>query len=214
LSVDPDVAETGEPYAFTGDDPLNATDPLGLMVNGGPGEPIAGMSSSTAVAANKLDAKDSINGQIDNDAAYMAENGSGPISPLMVVTALGLFVPGLDDGPDEAALAAEEAAARAADIARAAAEEGAAENAALDLDNLSPKIVRQMEQRGWTSEQIQDAFDKGEPVNAVNKATGGAATRYINPDTGQSVVIDNATGQVIQVGGPGFRFGPGSGDVP
>jgi uncharacterized protein RhaS with RHS repeats len=32
LSVDPDVADTGQPYAFTGDDPLNATDPLGLMV--------------------------------------------------------------------------------------------------------------------------------------------------------------------------------------
>jgi hypothetical protein len=30
LSVDPDVAETGEPYSFTADDPLNATDPLGL----------------------------------------------------------------------------------------------------------------------------------------------------------------------------------------
>jgi hypothetical protein len=28
--VDPDLAETGQPYAFTGDDPLNATDPLGL----------------------------------------------------------------------------------------------------------------------------------------------------------------------------------------
>ena len=30
MSVDPDVGETGQPYAFTGDDPLNATDPLGL----------------------------------------------------------------------------------------------------------------------------------------------------------------------------------------
>ena len=30
LSVDPDVAETGQPYAFTEDDPLNVTDPLGL----------------------------------------------------------------------------------------------------------------------------------------------------------------------------------------
>ena len=28
--MDPDLAETGQPYAFTGDDPLNATDPLGL----------------------------------------------------------------------------------------------------------------------------------------------------------------------------------------
>ena len=30
LSVDPDLAETGQPYAFTADDPLNSTDPLGL----------------------------------------------------------------------------------------------------------------------------------------------------------------------------------------
>jgi hypothetical protein len=30
LSVDPDVMETGEPYAFTDNDPLNMTDPLGL----------------------------------------------------------------------------------------------------------------------------------------------------------------------------------------
>jgi RHS repeat-associated protein len=30
LSVDPEVAVTGQPYAFTGDDPVNATDPLGL----------------------------------------------------------------------------------------------------------------------------------------------------------------------------------------
>ena len=31
ISVDPDLAQTGEPYAFTGDDPLNLTDPLGLF---------------------------------------------------------------------------------------------------------------------------------------------------------------------------------------
>jgi len=30
LSIDPRVTSTGQPYAFTGDDPLNATDPLGL----------------------------------------------------------------------------------------------------------------------------------------------------------------------------------------
>src|ERR1700729_2286895 len=29
LSVDPDLAETGQPYAFTGDNPINGTDPLG-----------------------------------------------------------------------------------------------------------------------------------------------------------------------------------------
>lgn len=30
ISVDPDVSTTDQPYAFTGDDPLNSTDPLGL----------------------------------------------------------------------------------------------------------------------------------------------------------------------------------------
>lgn len=30
----------------------------------------------------------------------------------------------------------------------------------------------------------------------------------LSPTTGQSVVIDNATGEIIQVGGPGFKYGP------
>jgi uncharacterized protein RhaS with RHS repeats len=40
LSVDPLVAETGQPYAYTADDPVNGTDPLGLitLVGGGSAE--------------------------------------------------------------------------------------------------------------------------------------------------------------------------------
>jgi RHS repeat-associated protein len=34
ISVDPLVAETGQPFAFTNDDPLNETDPLGLIGKG------------------------------------------------------------------------------------------------------------------------------------------------------------------------------------
>jgi hypothetical protein len=34
LSIDPDVASTNQPYAFTNDDPLNAVDPLGLETVG------------------------------------------------------------------------------------------------------------------------------------------------------------------------------------
>jgi RHS repeat-associated protein len=30
INVDPDVAETGQPYAYVGDDPVDGTDPLGL----------------------------------------------------------------------------------------------------------------------------------------------------------------------------------------
>ena len=80
--------------------------------------------------------------------------------------------------------------------------------------NISSKIIRQMEQRGWTREMINATVQRGERIDAINKATGNPATRYINPETGQSVVIDNVTGDVIHVGGPGFKYGPGSGDLP
>ena len=83
-----------------------------------------------------------------------------------------------------------------------------------NYQGLGDKIARQMKLRGWTNEQIQDAFENGEQVKAVNKATGGDATRYVNPTTGQSVVIDDTTGKIIQVGKAGFVFGPGSGDYP
>jgi len=82
-----------------------------------------------------------------------------------------------------------------------------------NLENLSPKINKQMGQRGWTPEQIKEAFDYGKQVSAVNKANGNSSTRYIHPDTGQSVVIENKTGEVIHVGGKGFKYGLSSGDI-
>ncbi|MEW5978410.1 MAG: RHS repeat-associated core domain-containing protein [Acidobacteriota bacterium] len=76
------------------------------------------------------------------------------------------------------------------------------------LDRLSPKILRQMQTRGWTRVEIQEAFEKGQQFPAVNRLRGAntPATRYVHPSTGKSVVIDNASGEVIQVGAPGFRF--------
>jgi RHS repeat-associated protein len=79
---------------------------------------------------------------------------------------------------------------------------------------ISPKIERQMARRGWTSQQVDEAVRSGKQVRAVNKATGNPATRYVHPDTGQSVVIDDVTGEVVHVGGPGFSYGLGSGDLP
>ena len=76
------------------------------------------------------------------------------------------------------------------------------------------KIQRQMGGRGWTPEQIDAAVRTGQRIDAVNKYTGGAATRYVNPVTGQSVVIDNASNRVLQVGKQGGLYGPDSGDVP
>jgi len=76
------------------------------------------------------------------------------------------------------------------------------------------KILKQMGPRGWTQEAIDEAVTSGKQFKAINKATGNPATRYVNPNTGQSVVVDNVTGDVIHVGGPGFKYGSGSGDLP
>jgi hypothetical protein len=45
LSVDPKVSQTDQPYAFAGDSPLNATDPLGLSISGTNGESCISLSA-------------------------------------------------------------------------------------------------------------------------------------------------------------------------
>lgn len=74
------------------------------------------------------------------------------------------------------------------------------------LVKISPKIARQMQKRGWTETQIQEAIEAGQRLPAKNLANGHEAIRYVHPTTGQSVVVDKVTGQVIHVGGPGFRY--------
>jgi hypothetical protein len=69
------------------------------------------------------------------------------------------------------------------------------------------KWASQFSKRGWTAEQVTEAVTKGksfEAVNMVNKANG--ATRYVHPTTGQSVVIDNVTKELLHVGGHGFKY--------
>jgi hypothetical protein len=70
----------------------------------------------------------------------------------------------------------------------------------------SGKISRQMVSRGWTAQAVQEAIAKGRQFPAINKATGNSAIRYVHPRTGQSVVVDSVTKEVIHVGGPGFRY--------
>ena len=85
-----------------------------------------------------------------------------------------------------------------------AARAAGAAAAAVDVANLSNKIVRQMASRGWTAQEITETVQNGKAYSVLNKATGGAATEYINPANGKFVVVDNATKQVLQVSGPGF----------
>jgi hypothetical protein len=45
LSVDPMISQTDQPYVFTNDSPLNATDPLGLSISGTNGESCISLSA-------------------------------------------------------------------------------------------------------------------------------------------------------------------------
>lgn len=63
----------------------------------------------------------------------------------------------------------------------------------------------QMNNRGWTVDQINEAIEKGEQFSAPNDVNpGNAATRYVNPTTGRYVVMDNVTNEILQLGGDGF----------
>jgi hypothetical protein len=64
-----------------------------------------------------------------------------------------------------------------------------------------------MAQRGWTPQQISEAIANGQQLPAVNSVnSGNAATRYVHPTTGRSVVVDNVSAEVIHVGGDGFVY--------
>ena len=68
------------------------------------------------------------------------------------------------------------------------------------------KLRRQMAARGWTDDQIAEAVASGARVAAANRETDRPATRYIHPETGRSVVIEDESGEVIHVGGDGFIY--------
>ena len=69
------------------------------------------------------------------------------------------------------------------------------------------KWAGQLSKRGWTVEQITEAVSKGKSFNAVNMVNkANSATRYVHPTTGQSVVIDKVTKELLHVGGKGFKY--------
>ncbi|MDD3020688.1 MAG: hypothetical protein PHX61_06875 [Alphaproteobacteria bacterium] len=72
------------------------------------------------------------------------------------------------------------------------------------IENLSPKIEKQMLERSWAKQSLQEALDNTPGIPAIGKK--GPAIRYINPKTGQSVVVDSTTGEIFHVGGPGFKY--------
>jgi hypothetical protein len=67
--------------------------------------------------------------------------------------------------------------------------------------------ANQMLNRGWTEQQITDAIKNGASFPARNNVNPlNPAIRFENRETGQSVVIDTTTGEVLHVGGKGFKY--------
>jgi RHS repeat-associated protein len=69
------------------------------------------------------------------------------------------------------------------------------------------KWSNQMAKRGWTPQQIDEAIAGGQKFSAPNNINpGNSATRYVHPQTGRSVVVDDVTNEVLHVGGDGFKY--------
>ena len=52
----------------------------------------------------------------------------------------------------------------------------------------------------WMAEKINRAFDGGREFNTSNFKNGNPATRYVDPQTGDWIVVDDVTGDIIQFG--------------
>jgi RHS repeat-associated protein len=199
LSVDPAVDQTEAPYAYADGDPVDSTDPLGLGITDllnpwSSHNPIREWAAGGSLASNLLYL----------NPAYVAVMGYGAEAQAWE-NGCSLWTVARDGALGTVGLAS---------LALWFPTSAAMSAGEVTTVTIGPKIAGQMEARGWTSEAIEEAMSSGKQVRAINRATGNPATRYINLMTGQSVVVDDVTGEVIHVGGPGFKYGPGSGDVP
>ena len=52
----------------------------------------------------------------------------------------------------------------------------------------------------WTPEKINRAFDGGQKFDTSNFKNSNPATRYVDPQTGDWIVVDDVTGDIIQFG--------------
>lgn len=80
-----------------------------------------------------------------------------------------------------------------------------------NVNNLDKHALKSLQKpdRLWTKEQILEAYEQGSATTAVDKTSNfSSATRYIHPETGKSVIVNNDTGRVVHVGGAGYRYDP------
>jgi hypothetical protein len=207
IQLDP-IGESGgiNLYGFVGNNPVNYVDPLGLwwwdnglIQVGGPQllhDVFIGDNAGTGPLDPNSQGALSANAGYGFPPVYDA-NGNPLGNPASAVG--GAVVGGVVDA---ASLLAGGGEAKGAIKC-----EKAAANWIWPQGKGVAKMLRQVEQRGWTPQQITEAIEKGQQFAAQNLVNpGNPAIRYVNPTTGQSVVVDTVTHEVIHVGGPGFKY--------
>ena len=232
-SLDPTLPGVGtNRYAYALNDPINKRDPTGFISDEDHPSQQADAPSATPAGFDPVSAGGSYRDDPAHSPGYDADP-SGPSAEPAVDAPEPAQTSGLppqsdtsfgrarDLGPamDAAAVAIASGGlvglARAAigglfnsdDMPPAATPQAARNEWSLGGNHTAQQWSNKMEARGWTPEKIDDAIQNGkqyEAPNNINPANG--ATRYESPTTGQSVVIDNVTNEVIHVGGPGFRY--------
>ncbi len=65
------------------------------------------------------------------------------------------------------------------------------------------KLRKQMRKRGWTDTMIREALAT---VGIPTQGKLNPATRFVHPRTGQSVSVDDLTGEIFHVGEARFNY--------
>jgi RHS repeat-associated protein len=204
------------PYWYVGDNPINATDPSGELL------PLLGFLAASCFGGAILGAMGAVAGQFGpqhilggrkdhernlvHDLLVGAAVGCGSAVifegiGLLASAFLGRLAAGAADAV-ETTTATQSSTSGAAQVADAGASSWT-----LGSFKSAAKWANQMAKRGWTSDQITDAILNGKQFQAINKVhPGNGATRYVNPTTGRSIVVDDTTREILQVGGDDFDF--------
>ena len=69
------------------------------------------------------------------------------------------------------------------------------------------KWNNEFKKRGWSENQVSKTIKNGKSTPATNKVNpGNKATRYMNKNTGKSVVIDKKSRELLHVGSKDFKY--------
>jgi RHS repeat-associated protein len=211
-------------YAYVGNDPVNSVDPTGESAASGCGSRIPGANSASCAGMTFVSGSD------ERRPHGPREYGGGANSDDQRDDSFQSTVLGCESAmtcamsrDDRAVLSGrmsreeynDRAAARAGGVVagvailatRGQAIRAGALVPTLGRNHSAAQWANRMARGGWTRRTISEALHGGRRFPAPNRVNpGNGATRYVHPSTGQSVVRDNRTGEIIHLGRRGYEY--------